>query len=910
MRASFFTIHARSAAASLAKDDGAAGLIAVSILVVVAFSTLSIFLAQYAGPTRDLEKIVESGGRQSVVEASLMVHFHQVGNVPCPDTDQDGLEDACSGGGTTSGTLPWRTLGVAREDAVDVYGSYYTYIVADSAQEFCISVPNDYDTNADPQFTGETVTFDDLRVRQSSADAGGRFIPFAVVSHGKNRLGGIAASGNIANSSPASGSNEEANASANPTLLYSGPSSTDSDSYFDDSVWAPTTSELEKVCEELTTEGELNADLAESFDGEDGDVDQDKFETANAGTEVQQENGQAVFPDATTFMTTAAARIFSAMEQPYYISAEWTPDAAATNGGFSIVTRAEATPTGGVFDPGITFRFFDGTGAAGANTISIMDDGVQVAGFTSTDTTFNMSFGETYVLEVYDNGSEVWMQISQKSDLSNRASAYSTGVTGDRTGTRIAFVNGTAFESRLDELVVGRPMLAMDTNGTGHAQASGNGENDSTTGSVTLEGWFKPRSLPSGSNTATLISQWDSAQLTRSSHRLFMSSSGALSLSLGDGTVTTDTESLGVSITTGEWTHVAVTYDDEATYGAITVYINGSLARTITGTATSPILAGNPIRLAQEQFMVGADHAGVNAANLVGDHAQNHFDGLISDVRVWDDVRTDIEVVTWYDRRLPIVDADPALDNLVVNWRFDLESGGFAATQVEDRPSTIGDDGDLVMGASWAGALLNTHRTISTDVCDGMRVGAFRCDFRGAVTNLVILGENLGGIATFYAKAWGGGGGADLAGGASPPNDGGGGGFAGGLFLNTGGNITLTVGAGGASANAGGNGVASFLDQGAQRVTGARGNAGTNAGDGNAGTGSSTGTLLNVIIAPTVASVNRRPGCEPAIAVMGDPCSDQHYTITGAPVAEPGYGGDGPQLDHASGQTGAVILLW
>lgn len=175
-------------------------------------------------------------------------------------------------------------------------------------------------------------------------------------------------------------------------------------------------------------------------------------------------------------------------------------------------------------------------------------------------------------------------------------------------------------------------MLAMDTRGTGYAETSGN-QNGTTTGSITLEGWFKPRSLPSGGNIANVISQWDFGQLTRSSHRLFMSSDGALSLSLGDGPATTDTETLNVSLATGTWSHVAVTYDDEAAFCEITVYINGELESTITGTSGSPILSGNGIRTpAQEHFIVGA--------NLSGAAGQNIFDGLVSDILVWDDVRT------------------------------------------------------------------------------------------------------------------------------------------------------------------------------------------------------------------------------------------------------------------------------
>jgi len=891
-------------------ESGVAGLLTVTLVMIVSFSALSIFLNKQFGPARDLRTLMSAGGQETILKASLMVHFNQFGEVPCPDADQDGDEDACSGDATTSGTLPWSALGISRDDAVDVYGTYYTYVVADAAKDFCVSVPNDYDDDAEPEYTGETLAFEDLQVVATTAGAAATFVPFAVISHGKNRLGGISNS-STALPDPAAGSNELVNATANPTTIYNGPYASDADAYFDDTVWAPVTSDLADTCEQRTKGGDLNADLIEDFAGADGDVDQDKFETANGGTEVQQENGQAVFSDATAYMTTAASYVLNSTEQPLYISAEWTPDSAATNGGFSIVTRAEATPTAGVFDPGITFRFFDGIGASGANVISIMDNGVQVAGFASADSTFDMTFGETYLLEVYDNGDEVWMQITQKNLTSNRAYAYAAPVTGDTTGTRVALVNGTAFESRLDNLVVGRPMMAMDTLGVGHAQASGNGQNGTATGSITLEGWFRPRSLPAGASTATLISQWDSAQLARSSHRLYMSSGGALSLSLGDGTVATHTEALGVSLGVDRWSHVAVTYDDESLFGEITVYIDGSLKRTITGTASSPILSGNAIRTPQEQFMVGADHAGVNGADADGDFAQNIFDGQVSDVRAWDDVRTATEVSTWHDRRLPIVAASIELDNLIVNWRFDQESGGFSATQVENRPSAIGDDGDLLRGSVWVGALLNTHRTTSTEVCNGFRVGAFRCDYRDAVNTLTITGEDLGGIVTFYAKAWGPGGGADTAGGASPPYDGGGGGFAGGLFLNTGGNLTIRVAPGGTSGTTAQNQTLdSFLDQDAQRVTGNNGVRGTNAGHGNAGIGSSTGTLISVVVVPTVATTNRRPGCVPAIAVVGDPCTDPHYTTVGAPAAEPGYGADGPLADHPSGQAGAVVLFW
>ncbi len=106
------------------------------------------------------------------------------------------------------------------------------------------------------------------------------------------------------------------------------------------------------------------------------------------------------------------------------------------------------------------------------------------------------------------------------------------------------------------------------------------------------------------------------------------------------------------------------------------------------------------------------------------------------------------------------------------------------------------------------------------------------------------------------------------------------------------------------------NGGDSYLDQDAQRVTGNNGVRGQNNNPGNSGIGAITGTLVTSSIDPTVSVDNRRPGCVPAITIIGNPCTDEHYTTTGAPVAEPGYGADAPLADHASGQTGAVILFW
>ena len=59
----------------------------------------------------------------SITRDALLVYFNQQATTPCPDTDLNGDADSpCNGAGTVSGTLPWRTMGISRDDAIDAYG--------------------------------------------------------------------------------------------------------------------------------------------------------------------------------------------------------------------------------------------------------------------------------------------------------------------------------------------------------------------------------------------------------------------------------------------------------------------------------------------------------------------------------------------------------------------------------------------------------------------------------------------------------------------------------------------------------------------------------------------------------------------------------------------------------------------
>ena len=170
------------------------------IIAIVSFSALSIFLARNAGPARELALSKSANGALVRTEAAVYAYFQLQSpmSLPCPDTNLDGAADACSGAGTASGTLPWSTMGLSRDDAIDSYGRYYSYVVtADAAErQQCVNVDDAYSTAVD--YTGDTVFTTSLELRTVGQAAGqGRYVPFAIISHGANGLGARTSSGGL-----------------------------------------------------------------------------------------------------------------------------------------------------------------------------------------------------------------------------------------------------------------------------------------------------------------------------------------------------------------------------------------------------------------------------------------------------------------------------------------------------------------------------------------------------------------------------------------------------------------------------------------------------------------------------------------------------------------------------------------
>ncbi len=782
---------------ALRSDDGVAALAIAGAIAVFAFSALSAFLSSAVGD-RELALAQRGVASWATAKAALVVQINTQQTLLCPDRNLDGVaEGTCdgSGGNERNGTLPWATLGIAPKDVIDPYGNYYTYVVSDVAKDVCTSIANDYDSGADAEITGSLIVPTDLETLETSETLGtGIATPFVVLSHGPNGFGATS-EGGVAQPAPPSGHTFETNnASDNPTAIYEGPFDDEGTNIFDDEVFTASPSELRRICEVLTPGGSLNTDITENFENVSGGIDTDNFDTTGSGTPptvIRASNGDGVaeFTNGTSFLATATSFDFSPTIRPLYVATYWTPSPgapAATNSGFSIATRATVADLGSgtdIFDQntqlGLSFRFDDRDGSTSSsvgvpNNITIRDDTGQLA---ISSGTYSLINGETYLIEVYDNGNDVWMRITQEDDSSNTAFASTTTTTDLNSGDqRVLLINGPA-QSFIDDVSVGVAMLALETNGTSGYAATAAAANGTTTGNLTLEAWIRPYSLPTGMNRAAIISQWDTnggAADSDQSFRLYLDSDNddRLAFDIGgtiSSTADTETFDLGYIPTTNEWTHLAVTFD--STSKDVSLYVNGVLFRS----RTSQTDAATGVATASERFSVGA-------AFDSGTTAGDFFHGNISDVRVWDDVRTRNEILSCFQTRIPT--STCTTTNLVVNWQLDPTPGEAGLAETDAVITTAGTAGTLT-SASYSPSLANYFRPFSTDFCpSGTRVGAYQCDFRDStaagVAQSVTIPSNL---KLVHAKVWGaGGGGWDRSNNSQNESVGGSGGFSQGLI--------------------------------------------------------------------------------------------------------------------------------
>jgi len=165
----------------------------------------------------------------------------------------------------------------------------------------------------------------------------------------------------------------------------------------------------------------------------------------------------------------------------------------------------------------------------------------------------------------------------------------------------------------------------------------------SITGDMTIEFWTKRESV---GGSYTVLSKWRDGGTNNSYGLEFNSNNDLVAYISSTGSAYTGKAFVNSDVnTTGVWYHVAFVYT--ASTGGGECYINGSSVGTVTGFPTSIYNGTDP-------FWIGRDQT-----------YNQYYDGLIDEVRVWNDVRTAGEISANYQQELVGNEA-----NLVAYWKL------------------------------------------------------------------------------------------------------------------------------------------------------------------------------------------------------------------------------------------------
>ncbi len=839
-----FLRHSLTALAREAKrDDGVLALV-IAIALIAAAATL---IATTARQNKEAEVARMSGNAKTVklLKNSVLAFYltdpdgagTQVrnGRIACPDTDFDGDENfndpTCT---SARGTVPWRTLGLNQDDAIDAYGNYFTYVVTNtqSSLQVCKQISNEYNSAQAAEYTGTVNPVSDTEALTSSQSSGaGTNFSYAFISHGPNKLGGINRSG-TSRSAPTS-SAELQNCPAGisgacsvpsgsytaATTVITGPQNTTSSTYFDDVVYLSERGSLTKLCESLTPGQKANAFMNEKFDGmADGNI-------TDSNATVQPENESGATSQVTTSSGTNKVLVFTSTstasaairsrdqynpgERPIYISMEWTPTVSSTEAGISIATRATSgTSNRGTGDTedifttdGITVRFYDdGTNVGSANNhhIYICENGTSACdsgtgnnlASSGTDT-FTIQLNHTYTVEVYDDGVNIWGRISDNAGSNSATISYDSSAPTALPVARqdfggqnyVMIISHGPSTSQIDNLLIGRGALALDTSTTTSYVDTNDADYEISTGNITLEAWIKPNALPTGTARSTILSKWthDPNEYTGSAttaasdqaYRLSLISSGiSLDLSRGSGgSAALHAFSFGYKPTVSLWTHIAVTYDSSS--ATATLYVNGEASGTARSSATSNTINSS----STASFKIGGE---LNNSAV----AANGFNGSITDVRIWNTTRIASDIFDNHKVRLSLTDGAYGTA-LIANFTLDRDASAvFGATSATlNAASTATTNGTFSSSPapSYTATLQTFFPPFADAICGGSLpghvAGTYQCDFRDtADSGDFDIPANL---ASVSVKAWGGGGGGYDAAALTYPTSGygGGGGF-------------------------------------------------------------------------------------------------------------------------------------
>jgi len=209
-------------------------------------------------------------------------------------------------------------------------------------------------------------------------------------------------------------------------------------------------------------------------------------------------------------------------------------------------------------------------------------------------------------------------------------------------------------------------VLDLEVTETQYAYSGTNVKGDALDigGDITMEAWIKFESLPTSGNKMTFIARDENATDKKGYYFRFVEGTpDVLGFGCRDSSGGYQSKTVAWDAPTlNTWYHVAVVHDKSA--GDVQFYVNGSAqGALLTGLATT---TGES---SEAQLRIGSENS---------THT-NYFDGMISEVRIWDTERSGAEIAANYLKEIP------SQAGLQGYWRFnnsfdDLSGNGIILT--------------------------------------------------------------------------------------------------------------------------------------------------------------------------------------------------------------------------------------
>lgn len=157
-------------------------LIEMAVVVVVIGIALSLGLKVATSLMRTTQ-LSETRAHIDLVKRATLDFLRTQRRLPCPDYTGDGAE-AANCNGNAYGTVPWQTLGIPSDDALDGWGNFIRYHINGAW-----SNQNGFSIGALTTNPPATILSVQERLADGTISPVNNSIPFVLVSHGKNSYG-------------------------------------------------------------------------------------------------------------------------------------------------------------------------------------------------------------------------------------------------------------------------------------------------------------------------------------------------------------------------------------------------------------------------------------------------------------------------------------------------------------------------------------------------------------------------------------------------------------------------------------------------------------------------------------------------------------------------------------------------